>query len=49
MPIKNGMIFTIEPSIYKKGVGFINLEEDVLVTERGPEDISTPQRELMVL
>jgi len=32
-----GMVFTIEPGIYVKGVGGCRFENDVLVTKRGPQ------------
>ena len=32
-----GMVFTIEPGIYVKGVGGCRMENDVLMTKRGPQ------------
>lgn len=32
-----GMVFTIEPGVYVKGVGGCRLENDVLMTRRGPQ------------
>jgi Xaa-Pro dipeptidase len=37
-----GMVLTIEPGIYLPEIGFFMLEEDVLVTEAGPEILSRP-------
>jgi Xaa-Pro aminopeptidase len=31
-----GMVFTIEPGVYAKGVGGCRIENDVLMTARGP-------------
>lgn len=32
-----GMVFTIEPGVYVKGVGGCRFENDVLITKRGPQ------------
>ena len=40
-PLEEGMVFTVEPSMYTDE-GFFMLEEDVLVTDRGYEILSTP-------
>jgi Xaa-Pro dipeptidase len=45
-PLREGMVFTIEPGIYKAGVGGIRLEDDVLVTAGEPEVLSTLPLEL---
>ena len=34
------MVFTIEPGVYVKGVGGCRLENDVLLTERGPRTLT---------
>lgn len=47
--VEVGNIFTIEPHVEVPGYGTIGLEEDVLVTEKGIEWLSTPQTELMVI
>ncbi len=48
-PLVAGMIFTIEPGIYRPGVGGLRLEDDVLVGPDGPELLSTPHPELLEL
>jgi Xaa-Pro aminopeptidase len=44
--LEPGMIITIEPGIYLPGVGGVRLEDDVLVTKRGCEVLSTLPLEL---
>jgi Xaa-Pro aminopeptidase len=39
-PLEQGMILTIEPGLYRPGVGGIRLEDDVLVTDGPPELLS---------
>jgi Xaa-Pro aminopeptidase len=46
--LKPGMIFTVEPSI-KGATGMCNLEQDVLVTDKGSEEISTRQESIIQL
>jgi len=39
-PIQPGWVMTVEPGIYIREEGFaVRLENDVLVTEKGPEDL----------
>jgi len=44
--VQRDMVFTIEPSVTSK-FGTCNLEQDVLVTSRGYEELSKPQQELI--
>jgi Xaa-Pro aminopeptidase len=48
-PVEVGNVFTLEPSILLPEHGFVSLEEDVLVTERGCEFLSQRQTTLPVL
>jgi Xaa-Pro aminopeptidase len=42
------MVFTIEPSVTSK-FGNCNLEQDVLVTSNGYQELSKPQDEIIQL
>lgn len=40
-PLAPGMIFTVEPGLYRPGVGGIRLEDDVVVRDGRPENLSS--------
>lgn len=40
-PLAAGMIFTVEPGLYRAGRGGIRLEDDVVVADGGPRFLST--------
>ena len=43
-PLEEGMVFTVEPGIYLPGKGGVRIEDDILVTHRGYELLSTTPR-----
>jgi len=45
-PVQKDMVFTIEPSVTSK-LGTCNLEQDVLVTANGYQQLSKPQEEII--
>ena len=45
--VEPGNVFTLEPNLATDGYGMISLEEDVVVTQRGCEFLSTPQTSLI--
>jgi Xaa-Pro dipeptidase len=49
VPLREGMIFTVEPGIYHSGHGGIRLEDDVLVGPDGPVLLSHAPLELRIL
>ena len=48
-PVREGSIFTLEPSIYVPDHGMVALEEDVVVTEKGGVFLSRFPREIPIL
>ncbi len=49
IPLREGMIFTVEPGIYHSEIGGIRLEDDILVGPEGPVNLSPAPLELRVL
>jgi Xaa-Pro dipeptidase len=47
--VREGSVYTLEPSIHLKGHGLVSLEEDVVVRASGAEFLSRFPRELPVL
>jgi Xaa-Pro dipeptidase len=48
-PLDEGMIFTIEPGLYRRGTGGVRLEDDVVVRASGPEILSSLVLDLLEL
>jgi Xaa-Pro aminopeptidase len=44
-----GQVFTIEPGLAVPDYGYISLEEDVVITEKGAEYIGEPQRDIVLI
>jgi len=47
--LEPGMVFAIEPSLYKEGIGSLGIEENILVTENGCEILTPSNSELKIL
>lgn len=49
LKIEKNQVFTIEPRLPIEGFGIATIEEEVLVTEKGCEYLSNPQKELYLI
>lgn len=47
--LEPGMVVTVEPGIYIKGVGGVRIEDDVLIKEDGNEILTKSVKELLVI
>jgi Xaa-Pro dipeptidase len=47
MPLREGMVVTIEPGVYLKGFGGVRIEDDVLVTKSGCRILTTASKEFV--
>ncbi|MDC3415765.1 M24 family metallopeptidase [Aquibacillus salsiterrae] len=49
LPIQVGMSFTIEPGIYVPHVGGVRIEDEVFVTDHGPELLTNYPKQLQII
>jgi Xaa-Pro aminopeptidase len=47
--LEEGMVITVEPGVYIEGLGGIRIEDDVVVTARGAQDLTTASRDFLEL
>ena len=45
-PLREGMVVTVEPGVYFQGLGGVRLEDDLLITKTGAEQLCTLPKEI---
>jgi Xaa-Pro aminopeptidase len=49
VPLQRGAVVTIEPGIYRAGWGGVRIEDDVVLTDNGPDVLTTFARDLITI
>lgn len=49
LELQPGMVVTVEPGIYISGTGGVRIEDDIVITEKGNEILTTSTKELLIL
>jgi Xaa-Pro aminopeptidase len=47
-PLRAGEAITVEPGVYKQGIGGVRIEDTIVVREEGPEVLTRTRKELVV-
>lgn len=47
--LEEGMVLTVEPGVYISGIGGVRIEDDIVVTKKGCEVLTTAPKELQVI
>ena len=45
--LEPGMVITVEPAVYKPGLGGVRIEDDILITKNRPRILTSAKRELI--
>jgi Xaa-Pro aminopeptidase len=47
--LEEGMVLTVEPGVYIRGKGGVRIEDDIVITKKGYELLTTANKELTVI